>query len=301
MTFQNSTNNYPLPISFTHFYGYGGILYNNNVIKSIDPTFNANYEFSRYARVLNDALGDTYQFECVLAKGSYQFQLIYDTDIYRGIVSFYLNDVLFGVLDCYSASRINVNRASFAVKVSNPGVQTFKVKVTGKNASAASYQFGCSAIIIQQTPNYSILVNCGGNNYTDSLGRLWIADNYYSGGNSYDIESYIGTFSVSGTNDPALYKFERSLDVGTFSYSIPVIAGVYDLKLHFCENNKTASGQRVGTVALNGTNILTNFDVFAQAGGQHKALIKIFTNQSLSSFTLTITNTLINGIELIKG
>lgn len=301
MTSQNSTNNFPMPTSCTHFYGYGGVIYNGNIIKSIDPAFNSAYEFARYARVLNDAINDCYQFECVLAKGSYQFLVIHDTDIYRGIVSLYLNDVLFGTLDCYSSSRINVNRTTFPLNIPASGNQVFKVKVASKNSRGQSYQFGCSVIIIHQTPPTTILVNSGGSNYTDSLGRLWVADNYFTGGTAWNIEQYTGVYSVSGTNDPTIYKFERSLDTGTFSYSIPIVSGIYDLKLHFSENNKTASGQRVGTVALNGSNLLSNFDIYAQTGGQHKALIKTFTNQSLSAFTLTITNTLINGIELIKA
>lgn len=148
--------------------------------------------------------------------------------------------------------------------------------------------------------NDEIRINCGGNDYQSSDGKIWEGDKYYSGGDAYDIEYYIGPFTVTGTNDQALYKFERSADPGSFTYSIPISSGNYNLNLHFCENNKTGVGQRVGTVALNGSSILTNFDVFAQTGGQHIALIKSFNNLALSTFALTISNTLINGIELVK-
>lgn len=299
MSYQNSTNNTPdFPISHDHLYGCGGVVYNGEIIKQIDPSYNTGYVFSHYSRVLNDAINDCYQYSCLLKKGSYQMLVIHDKDIYRGIVSVYINDVLIGTIDCYNGSRINVNRSLIGFYVPVSGIQAFKLKVASKNASALNYQFGCSGIFISRTPSKTVLVNCGGSDYTDPQGNLWIADNYFTGGTAWNIEQYTGTYTVQGTDKQPLYKFERSLDSGTFSYTIPINAGVYNLKLHFSENNKTATGQRVGTIALNGTQILNNFDIFAQAGGKNIALIKSFNNLSLNQFSLAISNTLINAIEL---
>jgi len=97
----------------------------------------------------------------------------------------------------------------------------------------------------------------------------------YSGsslvGNSYN--------PIANTTDPALYQSERS---GSFSYNIPVANGSYTLNLHFAEIFHTASGKRVFNVAAQGKTVLSNFDIFAAAGGANRAIVK--------SFPVTVTN-----------
>lgn len=145
-----------------------------------------------------------------------------------------------------------------------------------------------------------VRINSGGSTYIDSQGNTWLADTYFTNGNANNLEAALGAFTVTKTNNQALYKFERARDNVSFSYAIPVVSGVYAFNLHFCESFHQSPGQRLGTVALNGANILTNFDVFTEAGGGKIALIKTFSRQILSNFTLTFTNTLVNGIELFR-
>lgn len=302
MTLQNATNNTPdVPTSLSHFYGYGAKAYNGTQDKTFSYTVNTSYEFARYASISSPAQNDIYEVSFLLKAGSYNLTFVYDKGTSRGIASVYFDDALLGTIDAYAGSSAAVNRTSFTLTVPANGTHTIKLKMLGKNASSTGYVFNCSGFFINPIATVStVRVNCGGARYVDLLGQEWLPDSYFSGGTAWDIEFYTGAYAVTGTNDQTLYKFERSADPGTFSYTIPINSGTYTINLLFSENNKTAAGQRVGTVALNGTNILTNFDIYAQTGGQHKALIKTFTNQSLSSFTLTITNTLINGIELIR-
>jgi Malectin domain len=74
-----------------------------------------------------------------------------------------------------------------------------------------------------------ILINCGSTvNYTDSVGRTWLSDRFYTGGFPYDTNT-----DVSNTIDDVIYRSER---YGHSSYSIPVPAdGVYTVLLHFAE------------------------------------------------------------------
>jgi hypothetical protein len=78
----------------------------------------------------------------------------------------------------------------------------------------------------------------------------------------------------------------------------------YIVRMHFCENYWSASGQRVFSVAINGTTVLTNFDIFATAGAAHKANIQQFNATSNSSgqiviaFTNVTDKALVNGIEI---
>jgi beta-galactosidase len=76
------------------------------------------------------------------------------------------------------------------------------------------------------------------------------------------------------------------------------------VRLHFCENYYTTSGQRVFDVLLNGTQVLTNFDIEATAGAAHTAVVEQFnqaansSGQIVVSFTNVTNYALINGIEV---
>jgi hypothetical protein len=116
----------------------------------------------------------------------------------------------------------------------------------------------------------SIRVHSGGPAYTDSLGQLWLADYGVTGGNTSTAKSK----TITNTNDPALYQYAR---FGTFSYNYTVPNGSYAVTLKFAENYWTAANKRVFNVTINGSTILSKFDIFAQAGGANIALDKSFT------------------------
>jgi hypothetical protein len=115
----------------------------------------------------------------------------------------------------------------------------------------------------------AIRVYSGGSAYTDSQGNVWSADTGFSGGNTAATTS-----AVTGTTDPTLYQTER---YGAMSYTFPVPAGSYNVTLKFAEIYYTSAGQRVFNVAINGTPVLTNFDIVAQAGSALKAIDKTFS------------------------
>ncbi|HYT08984.1 MAG TPA: malectin domain-containing carbohydrate-binding protein [Rugosimonospora sp.] len=86
-----------------------------------------------------------------------------------------------------------------------------------------------------------------------------------------------------------------SVRIGTFIYTIPVPApGVYNLTLTFLDPYRTAAGQRVFDVTVNGLKVLANFDIFAAAGGQSKSIDKTFpvtaTGPIAVAFTPISTN-----------
>ena len=118
-------------------------------------------------------------------------------------------------------------------------------------------------------PTSSVRVSAGGGPYTDSMGRIWAADNSYSGGETYSTIAFIYR-----TPDPVLYQTCR---YGNFSYTFPVPNGTYSVTLKFAELSRYAAGLRVFNVAINGSQVLSNFDIFAQAGGANVALDQSFT------------------------
>jgi hypothetical protein len=97
--------------------------------------------------------------------------------------------------------------------------------------------------------------------YTDSAGNVWLADTGATGGTAL---SPSATGTIHGTTDQKLYMSERW---GSFSYNFAVPNGTYAVNLKFAETFVTGSGQRKFNVAINGTTVLSNFDIFAAAGG----------------------------------
>jgi len=149
-------------------------------------------------------------------------------------------------------------------------------------------------------PSFSpILINAGGPAYTDATGKQWSADMDYSAGASWSVST-----PISGTTSPVLYQTCRY--ASTFSYQIPVPNGNYTVTLKFAEPTRTAAGQRRFNVAINGTPVLTNFDIFAAAGGQFIAVDESFpvsVTGGQISIQLTSGNDwpIISGVQVTAG
>jgi hypothetical protein len=145
----------------------------------------------------------------------------------------------------------------------------------------------------------SARVNAGGPSYVDSKGQTWQADTGYNGGATYSTTS-----SISGTSDPTLFQTER-WDNATLQYIFYVPNGTYAVNLYFAEiwSGCFSVGCRVFNVAVQGTTVFSNLDIFAQVGG-NAALVKS-TVASVTSGTLIITfkpvtqNPQINAIEIV--
>lgn len=127
-----------------------------------------------------------------------------------------------------------------------------------------------------------ILVNVGGDEYTDSQGRLWFADQEYVPDQTTwgyilnDDESgvFAGRQQISGTPDSPLYQDERWAMAG---YRFEAPNGRYVVTLKFVEQFVSAAGQRVFTVRMQGADVLKDFDIVAAAGGRFMALDRVIT------------------------
>ena len=83
------------------------------------------------------------------------------------------------------------------------------------------------------------------------------------------------TNTITNTPDPTLYKTSRY--GASFSYAISAPAGTYSVTLKFAEPVWSAKGKRVFNVAINGTTVLSKFDIFAAAGAEFKAVDETFS------------------------
>jgi len=141
----------------------------------------------------------------------------------------------------------------------------------------------------------SVFINTGGTQYIAASGDTFRADAYYSTP-SYTFKN-TGLADIANTTDDYLYKYERNGT--TLNYAIPVANGEYTVRLHFAEiyfgtpGKSGGAGSRVFDVSLEGNLVLDNYDIFADAGGAAKAVIKEFSNISVTDGFVNINMTAI--------
>jgi hypothetical protein len=140
----------------------------------------------------------------------------------------------------------------------------------------------------------------------------FVADEDFSGGTTVNQANAINTSEVTNPAPVAVYQTARIAVANaggpgtTFSYTIGGFTAnsIHLLRLHFCETFFTAAGSRVFNVSINGVQVLTDFDVFAAAGGENIANIQQFTEaanaggQYVITFVSVTNNALISGIEI---
>jgi hypothetical protein len=155
-----------------------------------------------------------------------------------------------------------------------------------------------------------VSINAGGPAESNSNGgdNSFVADEDYStGGTTYSVTNTITIpAGVATTAAPAaVYQSARQ---GTVTYTIPSLtAGTsYSVRLHFAELYFSAAGDRVFNVAINGTSVLTNFDIYATAKANFTAVVEQFTATANSSGQIviaftngTIDQPMINGVEVL--
>jgi len=176
-------------------------------------------------------------------------------------------------------------------------------------ASAASAQ--ASATTLTASSGTSIVsINAGGPAVSNSGGgdNSFVADEDYStGGTTYSVTNTITIpASVATIAAPAaVYQDARQ---GTVTYTIPGLAAgtSYTVRLHFAELYFSAAGDRVFNVAINGTTVLSNFDIYATAKANYTAVVEQFTATANSSGDIviaftngTIDQPMINGVEVL--
>jgi hypothetical protein len=144
-----------------------------------------------------------------------------------------------------------------------------------------------------------VRINAGAyEKYTDSDGNVWLADEYFDGGETI---SRSPDMKIENTKDPDLYRCERySMD--SFSYELP--NGKYEVMLHFAETYEgvTGPGDRVFSFNVQGEEF-KDFDVYVKAEGVQRAYVEtvdvdVTDGKLMITFTPKVQNPMINGIEI---
>jgi hypothetical protein len=168
--------------------------------------------------------------------------------------------------------------------------------------SATVSSISGSATVTVGSATTTIRVNAGGSAYVDSQSNPWSADCCSSSGNVFSTTS-----TIAGTADQTLYQSERWY-TSTFTYAFSgLAAGSYQVALKFAEIAYVGPGQRQFGVSINGSPVLTNFDVAAQAGF-NTAVDRTFPATVDASGQLTVAfskgaadNPIVSAIQVVPG
>ena len=170
-----------------------------------------------------------------------------------------------------------------------------------KVAAVSAVGTGPMSMEVTSAPFITPVISIASGNSTQGA---YVADADFSGGTvSGGTTHAIDTSAVTGPAPTSVYQHGR---FGNVTYTIPGLVGgqAYSVRLHFCEYAHTAAGQRKFNVSINGTQVLTNFDIFAAAGAEFRANTQSFSvtanssGQLVIAFATVLDNAIVNGIEV---
>ena len=203
----------------------------------------------------------------------------------------------------FSANGSNASKAVTATFTA-AGNYTLRVTIQDQSGLTVTSDVGVSVVAAASPPAQPAgtavyRINCGG-----SAVAPFATDQFYSGGTSYSTSSAVSTSGVSNAAPVAVYQTER---YGNHSYTFAGLTAnaSYVARLHFAEIHWTASGKRVFNVAVNGQQVITNFDIFASCGGNKACLRDISAKAGADGrlsieFRSVVDNAKSSGIEILS-
>ncbi|MBE2214970.1 MAG: DUF4982 domain-containing protein [Opitutaceae bacterium] len=134
---------------------------------------------------------------------------------------------------------------------------------------------------------YVARINCGGPEFTDSGGRIWTSDTSVATSWAADYTNLPPEFAsrrrlyepIVGTRDDAVFQAYR-YGRDRLKFRIAVEPGTYAVDLFFAEpwylagGGAECTGWRRFDVAVNGTTVLRDLDIWKETGGHARALRK---------------------------
>ncbi|HXR49259.1 MAG TPA: alpha-amylase family glycosyl hydrolase [Candidatus Limnocylindrales bacterium] len=178
---------------------------------------------------------------------------------------------------------LNLNSSNF---LNGPHLISARATDTSSNISITN----TASVWFFNAPGNYVQRISGGNpaNVTDCSGNLWLMDTAYtfgafgySGGTTGYLNNVISGVCSSAQS---LYQRERySTSSSGFYYEFDCPEGVYETTLLEAETYWSGPGKREFNTFIQGQQVLTNFDIYAAAGGMNIPISLVFTNAVTNS------------------
>ena len=161
---------------------------------------------------------------------------------------------------------------SIAFTAANNGAHAYTARAYDTAGQTATSAAVTVTVNIGTSSGTTVSVNAGG-----SASGTFVADQYFTGGTAYTRTATVDLSQITSNPPPAaIFNSER---YGAFTYTIPgfTAGAAATVTLYFAEGYVSAAGQRIFSVQINGTTVLSNFDIFASAGGRNRAIARTFS------------------------
>jgi hypothetical protein len=208
------------------------------------------------------------------------------------------NQVASGVTGTnYSAAGLTASTTYYYVV---EAVDSSGSSAASNQASAETEAAGAVTEVVAIASGGPAQSNASGGDYS------FVADEDFVGGGINGKTTATINLTQPGANAAPMAVYQNGRN-GTITYTIPGLTpgSSYTVLLHFAETYFTAAGDREFNVAINGTSVLTNFDILGTVGAENAALVEIFTARANSSGQILIAFTsgavnqpLVMGIEV---
>jgi hypothetical protein len=147
-------------------------------------------------------------------------------------------------------------------------------------------------------------INAGGSN---PVPFRFTADKYAQGGASHTTINAITTSGILNTAPEEIYKSVRA-DPRSFTYTLPYLVAnkPYLVRLHFSECWWSGKGARLFDVFIHDQKVLSNFDIWVEAGGSNIACVRDFPTTADSRGQITLQfktlkdQALVAGLEILE-
>jgi trimeric autotransporter adhesin len=178
-------------------------------------------------------------------------------------------------------------------------VDAFGTSAASAQGSATTQAAGTGTEVVAIAAGGPAESNSGGGDYS------FAADEDFLGGGANSPVTATINLTQPGANAAPMAVYQNGR-AGVSTYTIPGLTsgGTYTVLLHFAETYFSAAAGREFNVAINGTTVLTNLDVYATVG-KNAALVETFTATANSSGQIVIAFTvgakdqpLVMGIEI---
>lgn len=141
-----------------------------------------------------------------------------------------------------------------------------------------------TSIIMPQTLNYPIKINCGGYAALDYLADAGWTKNTEFGFLDGNTATYPSSLQISGTDEDVIFQSEK---YGMVTYKIRLPNGRYNTELMFAENFFDSPGKRIFDVYIEQNRVIENLDIYSLVG-KNAAYINEITDIQINDGVMDI-------------